>query len=84
MQHFGRYDDETTKHSGSLPVPSYRLATNEAFDGESNRGAYSFCMCPGKYKESFAGQGFISSMLTTLAVQEDKSYHPQLNKENYA
>jgi uncharacterized FAD-dependent dehydrogenase len=34
-------------HAGRLPVPSYRLATNEAFDGEQNRGVYSFCMCPG-------------------------------------
>jgi uncharacterized FAD-dependent dehydrogenase len=34
-------------HAGRLPVPSYRLATNEAFDGEHNRGVYSFCMCPG-------------------------------------
>eukprot|EP00804_Cyclotella_cryptica_P008136 CCRYP_004616-RC/>CCRYP_004616-RC protein AED:0.05 eAED:0.05 QI:123/0.62/0.77/1/0.37/0.44/9/2114/748 len=50
-QHFGKYDtDDKTAHSGNLPVPSYRLATNEAFDGESNRGAYSFCMCPGKLK----------------------------------
>ncbi|KAL7520365.1 hypothetical protein ACHAWX_005093, partial [Stephanocyclus meneghinianus] len=39
--------DDKAAHSGNLPVPSYRLATNEAFDGESNRGAYSFCMCPG-------------------------------------
>ena len=28
-------------------MASYRLATNEAFDGTANRGAYSFCMCPG-------------------------------------
>jgi len=34
-------------HKGRLPVASYRLATNQAFDGQSNRGAYSFCMCPG-------------------------------------
>lgn len=34
-------------HNGSLPVPSYRLATNEAYDGQQNRGVYSFCMCPG-------------------------------------
>ena len=33
--------------SGRLPVASYRLATDKAFDGDSNRGAYSFCMCPG-------------------------------------
>ena len=32
---------------GRLPVASYRLATDKAFDGDSNRGAYSFCMCPG-------------------------------------
>lgn len=30
-----------------MPVPSYRLATDQAFDGSKNRGAYSFCMCPG-------------------------------------
>lgn len=35
------------RHQGKLPVPSYRLATNQAFDGERNRGVYSFCMCPG-------------------------------------
>jgi len=35
------------QHSGKLPVPSYRLATDKAFDGSANRGAYSFCMCPG-------------------------------------
>lgn len=35
------------QHSGKLPVPSYRLATDKAFDGTKNRGAYSFCMCPG-------------------------------------
>lgn len=34
-------------HDGRLPVASYRLATDKAFDGVSNRGAYSFCMCPG-------------------------------------
>jgi uncharacterized FAD-dependent dehydrogenase len=36
-----------TINPGQLPVASYRLATNEAFDGTRNRGAYSFCMCPG-------------------------------------
>ena len=35
------------QHPGMLPVPSYRLATDKAFDGSRNRGAYSFCMCPG-------------------------------------
>ncbi len=30
-----------------MPVASYRLATNKAFDGKINRGAYSFCQCPG-------------------------------------
>jgi len=51
-QHFRKYGmDDNAVHSGNLPVPSYRLATNEAFDGESNRGAYSFCMCPGKFKD---------------------------------
>jgi len=37
----------SSNHVGRLPVSSYRLATDKAFDGESNRGAYSFCMCPG-------------------------------------
>jgi len=32
---------------GHLPVPSYRLATDRAFDGNQTRGVYSFCMCPG-------------------------------------
>jgi len=32
---------------GRLPVASYRLATDKAFDGFENRGVYSFCMCPG-------------------------------------
>jgi len=36
-----------THPDGRLPVASYRLATDKAFDGDSNRGAYSFCMCPG-------------------------------------
>ena len=37
------------QHSGQLPVPSYRLATDKALDGASTttRGVYSFCMCPG-------------------------------------
>lgn len=34
-------------HDGRLPVPSYRLATDAAFDGKRSRGVYSFCMCPG-------------------------------------
>ena len=49
-EHFAKDDtdnDESVSHTGRLPVASYRLATNEAFDGELNRGAYSFCMCPG-------------------------------------
>jgi uncharacterized FAD-dependent dehydrogenase len=40
-------EDATDAHDGRLPVPSYRLATDKAFDGKSTRGAYSFCMCPG-------------------------------------
>jgi len=32
---------------GLLPVPSYRLATDKAYDGKHQRGVYSFCMCPG-------------------------------------
>jgi uncharacterized FAD-dependent dehydrogenase len=39
--------EEEGNHEGRLPVSSYRLATDKAFDGEMNRGAYSFCMCPG-------------------------------------
>ena len=36
------------KHVAKMPVPSYRLATDKAIDGEEGnlRGAYSFCMCP--------------------------------------
>jgi len=40
-------NDTDSHHDGRLPVASYRLATDKAFDGESVRGAYSFCMCPG-------------------------------------
>ena len=40
-------DEIPQSHPGRLPVASYRLATNEAFDGTTNRGVYSFCMCPG-------------------------------------
>ena len=40
-------DDAVEGHEGRLPVASYRLATDQAFDGETARGAYSFCMCPG-------------------------------------
>jgi uncharacterized FAD-dependent dehydrogenase len=36
-----------TTHPGQLPVPSYRLATDQAYDGNQTRGVYSFCMCPG-------------------------------------
>lgn len=39
--------DQDTIHTGRLPVPSYRLATDKANDGARERGAYSFCMCPG-------------------------------------
>ena len=42
--------DNEQPHSGKLPVPSYRLATDKANDGTSSdrlRGVYSFCMCPG-------------------------------------
>ena len=35
------------RHRGTLPVPSYRLATDQANDGKAMRGVYSFCMCPG-------------------------------------
>jgi uncharacterized FAD-dependent dehydrogenase len=40
-------ENSVEKHSGTLPVPSYRLATDKAFDGNACRGVYSFCMCPG-------------------------------------
>lgn len=40
-------DGDVDRHEGRLPVASYRLATDKAFDGEGARGAYSFCMCPG-------------------------------------
>jgi uncharacterized FAD-dependent dehydrogenase len=39
--------DIARHHPGTLPVPSYRLATDQAFDGNRTRGVYSFCMCPG-------------------------------------
>lgn len=39
--------DKSNVHQGLLPVSSYRLATDKAFDGSTYRGAYSFCMCPG-------------------------------------
>lgn len=32
-----------SNHDGILPVPSYRLATDQV----NNRSVYSFCMCPG-------------------------------------
>ena len=46
-EHFANTAGDSEPHVGTLPVASYRLATNEAWDGESNRGAYSFCQCPG-------------------------------------
>ncbi|KAL3788549.1 hypothetical protein ACHAW5_009395 [Stephanodiscus triporus] len=46
-EHFAKDAKHYVSHEGTLPVASYRLATNEAFDGISNRGAYSFCQCPG-------------------------------------
>jgi uncharacterized FAD-dependent dehydrogenase len=47
--HFAKFATagEEADHEGRLPVPSYRLATDKAYDGSGNRGAYSFCMCPG-------------------------------------
>ncbi|KAL7550025.1 hypothetical protein ACHAWF_013270 [Thalassiosira exigua] len=45
--HFASDQDSSVPHNGTLPVASYRLATDQAFDGSSNRGAYSFCQCPG-------------------------------------
>lgn len=52
------FADSTTRgiqerrHDGKLPVPSYRLATDDIYDGDNHgynqsRGVYSFCMCPG-------------------------------------
>jgi uncharacterized FAD-dependent dehydrogenase len=44
-EYFGTAEPE---HPGKLPVPSYRLATDQAKDGTGKlRGVYSFCMCPG-------------------------------------
>ena len=40
-------EDRLASHISHLPVPSYRLATDKAFDGDRCRGVYSFCMCPG-------------------------------------
>ena len=39
--------DPDKSHPGRLPVSSYRLATDKAYDGKKYRGVYSFCMCPG-------------------------------------
>eukprot|EP00571_Detonula_confervacea_P014702 CAMPEP_0172297440 /NCGR_PEP_ID=MMETSP1058-20130122/463_1 /TAXON_ID=83371 /ORGANISM="Detonula confervacea, Strain CCMP 353" /LENGTH=742 /DNA_ID=CAMNT_0013006595 /DNA_START=59 /DNA_END=2284 /DNA_ORIENTATION=- len=47
VKHFENDVEDSDSHTGTLPVASYRLATNKAFDGDSNRGAYSFCQCPG-------------------------------------
>jgi len=48
-QHFSSCSETTKHHKGKLPVPSYRLATNQAHDVIHNttRDVYSFCMCPG-------------------------------------
>ncbi|KAL3821813.1 hypothetical protein ACHAXA_003315 [Cyclostephanos tholiformis] len=46
-EYFAKDANHSNSHEGFLPVANYRLATNEAFDGISNRGAYSFCQCPG-------------------------------------
>lgn len=46
-EYFQKVSENAESHEGTLPVASYRLATDKAFDGEQNRGAYSFCMCPG-------------------------------------
>ena len=50
MEYFSSLMDQVDlpkQHPGTLPVPSYRLATDKAFDGVRTRGVYSFCMCPG-------------------------------------
>jgi len=44
-EHFAK--EPSDSHPGTLPVASYRLATNDAWDGAGNRGVYSFCQCPG-------------------------------------
>ena len=43
-EHFAQFDEanKSDQHEGTLPVASYRLATNEAWDGAANRGAFSF------------------------------------------
>jgi uncharacterized FAD-dependent dehydrogenase len=42
------FGEPTEHHIARMPVPSYRLATDQAKDGSGNqRGVYSFCMCPG-------------------------------------
>lgn len=42
-EHFAQFDGaKSDQHKGTLPVASYRLAINEAWDGEANRGAFSF------------------------------------------
>jgi uncharacterized FAD-dependent dehydrogenase len=46
-KHFGKLETDLLGHTGQLPVPSYRVATDKAYDGNEFRGAYSFCMCPG-------------------------------------
>lgn len=47
-EYFAGQSNSEQEHSGQLPVPSYRLATDKALDGTSTtRGVYSFCMCPG-------------------------------------
>ncbi len=41
-------ESDLTVGDSTVPVPSYRLATDRADDGSGKlRGAYSFCMCPG-------------------------------------
>ena len=57
-------EERKQEHAGSLPVPSYRLATDKARDGTSNerlRGVYSFCMCPGAFRQS-------SSLVSVLDI----------------
>lgn len=47
QEYFHSQEDNSQSHEGRLPVPSYRLATDGAHDGNRTRGVYSFCMCPG-------------------------------------
>lgn len=62
---------DETPHTGSLPVPSYRLATDKARDGTEDgrlRGVYSFCMCPGTYVGSLSSSSWLRAMLQSNSI----------------